>query len=75
MKHHAQPPLETDAIRIEERPQVAGGVTAVAKALEFALGDAGLARGAAALYRLNQFDGVDCPGCAWPDPDEHRTSN
>jgi molybdopterin-dependent oxidoreductase alpha subunit len=75
MKHHAQPPVETDEIRIGERPQVAGGVTAVAKALEFALGDAGLVRGAAALYRLNQFDGVDCPGCAWPDPDEHRTSN
>jgi molybdopterin-dependent oxidoreductase alpha subunit len=75
MKHHAQPPVETDDIRIEERPQVAGGVTAVAKALEFALGDAGLTRGAAALYRLNQFDGVDCPGCAWPDPDVHRTSN
>jgi molybdopterin-dependent oxidoreductase alpha subunit len=74
-QHHAQPPIETDEIRIEERPQVAGGVTAVAKALEFALGNVGLARGVAALYWLNQFDGVDCPGCAWPDPDERRTSN
>jgi molybdopterin-dependent oxidoreductase alpha subunit len=24
---------------------------------------------------LNQFDGVDCPGCAWPDPDEDRAIN
>ena len=25
------------------------------------------------LLRLNQADGFDCPGCAWPDPDpDHR---
>jgi molybdopterin-dependent oxidoreductase alpha subunit len=23
---------------------------------------------------LNQYGGVDCPSCAWPDPDEHRTA-
>jgi molybdopterin-dependent oxidoreductase alpha subunit len=22
---------------------------------------------------VNRFDGFDCPGCAWPDPDGHRT--
>lgn len=71
----AQPPVETDATRIQPPAKVAGGLRAVTKALEFALGDAGVVRGASALYRLNQFDGVDCPGCAWPDPDEHRTSN
>jgi molybdopterin-dependent oxidoreductase alpha subunit len=27
------------------------------------------------LSRLNQFDGIDCPGCAWPDPDHHRALN
>ncbi len=32
-------------------------------------------RGVAALSRLNQFEGTDCPGCAWPDPDEHRSLN
>jgi molybdopterin-dependent oxidoreductase alpha subunit len=25
------------------------------------------------LLKLNQKDGVDCPGCAWPDPD-HRSA-
>jgi len=32
-------------------------------------------RGIAALSRLNQFDGIDCPGCAWPDPDHDRAVN
>ncbi|MEM9928972.1 MAG: FdhF/YdeP family oxidoreductase [Bacteroidota bacterium] len=25
------------------------------------------------LAKLNQKGGFDCPGCAWPDPDDHRT--
>src|SRR5258708_38176372 len=27
------------------------------------------------MARLNQFDGIDCPGCAWPDPDHDRSLN
>jgi len=26
------------------------------------------------LLSLNQVNGVDCPGCAWPDPDENERS-
>jgi molybdopterin-dependent oxidoreductase alpha subunit len=29
-------------------------------------------RGARALAALNQVDGFDCPGCAWPEPADHR---
>ena len=32
-------------------------------------------KGISALSRLNQFDGIDCPGCAWPDPDHDRALN
>ena len=45
------------------------------KAAEFTLKEPGLVRGIAALSRLNQFDGIDCPGCAWPDPDQERSLN
>src|SRR6185295_5763403 len=74
-RRHAQPPIETATVEIGERSKVAAGITSVVKALSFALGEPGPGRGAAALYRLNQFDGYDCPGCAWPDPDEHRNAN
>ncbi|MFN5885326.1 MAG: molybdopterin-dependent oxidoreductase, partial [Bacteroidota bacterium] len=30
-------------------------------------------RGMKALLKLNQKDGFDCPGCAWPDPDDERS--
>jgi len=25
------------------------------------------------LFRLNQEGGIDCPGCAWPDPEDERS--
>lgn len=34
----------------------------------------GLARGTKALLRANQKGGFDCPSCAWPDPDDDRSS-
>jgi molybdopterin-dependent oxidoreductase alpha subunit len=42
--------------------------------MKYALGDAGLVRGSRLLARLNQVDGYDCPGCAWPEPDERRSA-
>src|SRR5205085_11121468 len=27
-----------------------------------------------ALFKMNQFGGFDCPSCAWPDPDDDRSS-
>ena len=32
-----------------------------------------MVRGAQTLLKVNQKDGFDCPGCAWPDPDDHRS--
>jgi len=31
-------------------------------------------RGLQALAQLNQKEGYDCPGCAWPDPDDERSA-
>jgi molybdopterin-dependent oxidoreductase alpha subunit len=72
---HAQTPIETDHTVIKRPAKVAGGAKSVVRALQFALGEPGVIRGVSALARLNQFDGVDCPGCAWPDPDERRGAN
>src|SRR3954470_23970076 len=68
----AQPPEAPEPLATRAPPEVAGGIPAVVSALRHTLGEAGVIRGARLLYRLNQFDGYDCPGCAWPDPDGER---
>src|SRR5215469_15932900 len=72
---HAQPPIEVEGIRTKEPAQVAAGLKSVLKAAEFTIKEPGIVRGVAALAQLNQFDGIDCPGCAWPDPDQERSLN
>ena len=37
-------------------------------------GEAGVLRGTRELFRINQKRGFDCPGCAWPDPDDKRAA-
>ena len=71
----AQPPIETAGIQVAAPAQLAAGLKSVLKAAEFTIKEPGLARGVTALTRLNQFDGIDCPGCAWPDPDHERSLN
>jgi len=72
---HSQPPIEVAGIKIAPPARVAAGLKSVLKAAEFTLKEPGLGRGIAALSHLNQFDGIDCPGCAWPDPDQERSLN
>ena len=51
----------------------AAGPTAVAVSMNRAVQGMGVRRTAQTLLRLNQADGFDCQGCAWPDPSpEHR---
>lgn len=71
----AQPPIQTDEIRVTPPARVAAGFKSVLKAVEFTIKEPGLLRGITALTQLNQFDGIDCPGCAWPDPDHERSLN
>lgn len=57
-----------------EPPAAAAGLQAVAVSVKHILGEMGVGRGIKALKSLNQMDGYDCPGCAWPDPDRERSS-
>ncbi|HUJ25320.1 MAG TPA: FdhF/YdeP family oxidoreductase [Myxococcales bacterium] len=68
----AQPPSDPVPLETRSPPQSAGGLAAIASSVKHALGEAGVVRGTRLLARLNQFDGFDCPGCAWPDPDARR---
>lgn len=63
----------SDSKNIRRYDEPAGGWGAL-KALGEHLVEQGVAiKGAITLSRMNQPDGFDCPGCAWPDP-KHTSS-
>ena len=70
----AQPPETPVPLGTRPPPSVAGGIPAIVQSMKYALGEAGVIRGTRLLARINQVEGFDCPGCAWPDPDGHRSS-
>lgn len=51
----------------------AGGWGAVKAVAASVFSQKAVARDIIAMFRMNQTQGFDCPGCAWPDP-EHRSS-
>ncbi|HXT62796.1 MAG TPA: FdhF/YdeP family oxidoreductase [Pyrinomonadaceae bacterium] len=53
--------------------KAAGGMASALTAVRFAWGEMGLVRGTRTLLQLNQKRGIDCPGCAWPEPDGERS--
>jgi len=71
-KIHAQPPEKLTGIKLEEIPTSAVGFKAIKSAISHITNEVGLVKGIGLLSKLNQKDGFDCPGCAWPDPDEKR---
>ena len=68
------PRADIDETRVRStRPKkVAVGVPAVLHALEIANEQMGVARSVQTLMRVNQKDGFDCPGCAWPEEDKRH---
>ncbi|MFE6762710.1 FdhF/YdeP family oxidoreductase [Streptomyces sp. NPDC057689] len=63
-----------DAPRVGPAQHSAAGLPAVAHSLRVARQQMGLRRTAQTLLKVNQKDGFDCPGCAWPEGDERHTA-
>ena len=66
--------VEPTDVEVTHPKRVAAGVPAVAVALNRSREQMGLMRSVATLAKLNQADGFDCMGCAWPDPDPENRS-
>src|SRR5215470_2465192 len=69
----AQPPVEPTPPEVQPIPKVAGGGASAMAAARFTFSEMGVIRGTRTLLQLNQKQGVDCPGCAWPEPDGERS--
>lgn len=68
-----QPPIEDSTPEVSTPKSWATGLPAVVSSLRHIAADSGVRRGVQALRLLNQQGGFDCPSCAWPDPDDHRS--
>lgn len=66
--------MSEERLRIEKPKTEAGGLPSVFTALHHIQKEAGWITGTKSLLQVNQFDGFDCPGCAWPDPDKKRSA-
>jgi molybdopterin-dependent oxidoreductase alpha subunit len=64
-----------DEVTVKKPKTIAVGIPAIGHALKGAVGEMGIRRGARTLLSLNQVDGFDCPGCAWPDPSPDQRSH
>ena len=69
----ATPPIEKENIRITAPKTIAAGIPGVTVALKHVFSEMSLKTCAPTLFAVNQMEGFDCPGCAWPDPDDHRS--
>ncbi|MER7156192.1 FdhF/YdeP family oxidoreductase [Streptomyces lydicus] len=68
-KPPASDPIQ-DAPQVSEPQHSAVGLPAITHALRISQQQMGVRRTALTLLRVNQRDGFDCPGCAWPEPDK-----
>lgn len=67
------PPEEFEDIKVTHAKEKAVGIPAIASSIKHVKEEIGLFRGLKVLNQMNQKSGFDCPGCAWPDPDDKRS--
>lgn len=70
---NAENPEIFTGLKLSKPKEMAAGIPAVISSAKHMLSEMGASRAWNALINLNQKDGYDCPGCAWPDPDGHRS--
>lgn len=73
-----KPPYETppvhDNLKLKERSEKAAGIPGVAQSVVHAGRYMKPGQALRTSLKLNQKGGIDCPGCAWADPDDDRSS-
>ncbi len=66
-------PPDRTKLRLSSVKKSAAGIPAAVSSLNHGIRKMGVTKTVRTLLTINQKNGFDCPGCAWPDP-EHRTS-
>ena len=63
-------PSDDNRLRISSPKKVAAGIPATISTMRHSIAKMGVSRTIRTLSMVNQKDGFDCPGCAWPDPSD-----
>ena len=63
-----------EPIVVSQPKDWAAGLPAVVSAYKNISAKVGPIKGSRLLAQLNQIEGFDCPGCAWPDPLHKRST-
>ncbi len=71
---HTQPPNTLEPITTSEVKTTAAGIPAILTSMKIALKEMGAVKGTLTLLKVNQKSGFDCPGCAWPEPQDNRSA-
>ena len=66
-------PLEKSPPRKSRPSTSAAGIPAILSTVKHGVTKMGVLGSISNLSSVNKFQGFDCPGCAWPDPDDNRT--
>ncbi|GLF98553.1 FdhF/YdeP family oxidoreductase [Streptomyces yaizuensis] len=72
-KPPASDPVQ-DAPEVTAPEHAAAGLPAIGHTLRAAGRQMGVRRTAATLLKVNQKDGFDCPGCAWPESEKRHVA-
>ena len=70
---NAENPEKFTGIKLSHPKTAAAGIPAVMVSAKHLFSEMDIIRGLKALFSVNQMKGFDCPGCAWPDPDDDRS--
>ena len=69
----AVPPEEFTGIHLNQPKKNSVGFPAIASAIGHAFRYMSPGPVMKTMFKVNQKGGFDCPGCAWPDPDDDRS--
>lgn len=66
-------PHDNNSLKIKSTKSIAAGIPAATSSMFHGIKKMGITKTIKTLTTVNQPEGFDCPGCAWPDP-EHSTA-
>lgn len=69
----AQPPLEFTGLKLGKPATTSAGIKGITTAFTHTTRYMAAGQAVKIMFKLNQKGGIDCPGCAWPDPDDERS--